>query len=318
MPRQASTGASAGDLTGVVGIGAQTAARMREAGIETLEQLAGATVDQVVAACGPSLAPTARAASWIQQAAAMVGAAGTNRAGAPSSAARRPKRARTETARRRGTAPTRAATPSASRRTFTVEVRVEGDPARAVTTHVVHLETQQADGWPSWDRTRLLAFMERRIGVFAPEAPPEPSVPPEELPSAEPEGTAAEPEAPLTVHRVGLLTAAAPLMQRGDATARLRLDPAELDLPERGAAVARVDLLARPVATGRDQVLDRRLIDLSGGHAVDAQLRGRLPDQDPPFALSAIVRVLVEQPSGRPQASLGGAVLDVVAGNGAG
>jgi Helix-hairpin-helix domain len=312
MPRQASTGASAGDLTGVVGIGAQTAARMREAGIETLEQLARATVDQVVAACGPSVASPERAASWIQQAAAMVGAAGTNRAGAPSSAARRPKRARTETALRRGPAPTRAATPSASRRTFTVEVRVEGDPARAVTTHVVHLETQQADGWPSWDRARLLAFMERRIGVFTPEAPP---VTPEELPSAEPDGTAAEPEAPLTVHRVGLLTAAAPLMQRGDATARLRLDPAELDLPERGAAVARVDLLARPVATGRDQVLDRRLIDLSGGRAVDAQLRGRLPDQDPPFAVSAIVRVLVEQPSGRPQASLGGAVLDVVAGD---
>ncbi len=81
MPRQPSTSASAGDLTGVVGIGAQTAARLRGAGIETLEQLAGATVDQVVAACGPSLAPTARAASWIQQAAAMVGAAGTNRAG---------------------------------------------------------------------------------------------------------------------------------------------------------------------------------------------------------------------------------------------
>jgi hypothetical protein len=326
MPRKASAGGSAGGLTGVVGIGAQTAARLREAGIETLEQLARATVEQVVAACGPSLAPPARAASWIQQAAALVGPAGRNGADGADGAApapQPPKRARAGAARPgRGPATARTAPPSPPRRTFTVEVRVEGDPARAVTTHVVHLETQQADGWPGWDRARLVDFLEQRIGVVEAGAQPEPVPTPEE-PKAEPEGPATEPTGaaaapPLTVHRFGLLTAAAPLMRRGDATARLHLDPAELDLPERGAAEARADLLARPVGTGRDQVLDRRVIDLSGRQAVDAQFRGRLPDQDPPFALSAIVRVLVEQPSGRPQEGLGGAVLDVVAGNGAG
>jgi hypothetical protein len=203
-----------------------------------------------------------------------------------------------------------------------VEVRVEGDPPRAVTTHVVQLETQEADGWPGWDRARLVAFLERRLGVVDTDVQPEP-VPALEEPNTEPHGAGAEPNGaaaapPLTMHRFGLLKAAAPLMRSGNATARLRLDPADLDLPERGAAVARVDLLARPLGIGREQVLDTRQIDLSRAHAVDARLRARLPDLDPPFSLAAIVRVLVEQPSGQPHEGLGSATLDVVAGNGAG
>jgi hypothetical protein len=318
MVRQ--VGAPAGDLTSVVGIGAQIATRLRAAGIETVEQLARATVEQVVAACGPGLAPSGRAASWIQQAAALVGRPGRNGAGGPTSAAQPPNRARASAARSgRALASARAATPSPPHRTFTVEVRVEGDPARAVTTHVVHLETQQADGWPGWNRARLVDFLERRIGVV--DADAQPGTP--EQPRAEPGGPAAEPigtapSPPLTVHRFGLLKAATPLVRRGDATARLHLDPADLNLPERGTAVAQVDLLVQPLGTGREQVLDTRVIDLSEGHAVDTQLRAHLPDRDPPFALSAIVRVLVEQPSGQPQSGLGAAVLDVIAGSGAG
>jgi predicted flap endonuclease-1-like 5' DNA nuclease len=43
MPRQASAGPSAGDLTGVAGIGPQIAARLRADGIETVAQLAHAS-----------------------------------------------------------------------------------------------------------------------------------------------------------------------------------------------------------------------------------------------------------------------------------
>ncbi|HZC73890.1 MAG TPA: helix-hairpin-helix domain-containing protein [Jatrophihabitans sp.] len=306
MPREARTTASAGDVTSVAGIGAQTAARLRAAGIKTVDQLSRATVDQVVAACGPGLAPTRRAASWIQQAAALAGTTGTNGA-AP---ARSPKRARNGAARSQGTVPPRIRTVAPARRTFTVEVRVEGDPARPATTHVVHLETKQSDGWTGWDGARLLEFMERRMGAVEPVAPPEPAA---AVPQAEIGSTAR-----LTLHRVGLLAATAPLTGRGHATARLRLDPAELELPKRGAAVARVALLARPHGGQQELVLDRRTIDLVDERAVDAQMQAQLPDQEPPFALSAIVRVLVEQPTGRPREGLGGAVLEVVAGNGAG
>jgi len=322
--------ADAGDLTRVVGVGEQIATRLRAAGIDSVRRLAGATVEQVVAACGPGLASRARAASWIEQAAALATQPGHNGAGRPSPTARRPARGARA---RRPAPPERAGARSATRRTFTVEVRLDSDTSQPVTTHVRHVESQAADGWPGWDPARLVEFVEHRIGVLAgtargaedeptADAEPEaaqPEAPPAAQPEAPPAGQPEVPaEVPLVVHRFGLLKAGTPLMRRGEATARLQLDPADLDLPEQGSAVAQIELLAQPLGTGREQVLDTLEIDLSRTHGVDAQLHGPLPDRDPPFALSAIVRVLVGQPTGPPRAELGGAVLDVVAGNGAG
>jgi hypothetical protein len=298
MPRQARTGEPASDLTRVVGIGAQTATRLRAAGINTVGQLARATVEQVTAAC-VGLTTPGRAASWIEQAATLASSTGIDGAQPAAPVDTPPPPTRTP--------------PSAPRRTFTVEVRLEGDPARPVTTHVVHLETHQAEGWPAWDRARLLDFLERRIGMDDTHAQPVPTEEPTTQPAA-----GAEPATSLTIHRYGLLKAAAAVRQSGTATVRLHLDPTELDLPMRGRVVARVDLLAQPLGTGREQALDRRMIDLTSGQTVDARLRAPLPNEDPPFALSAIVRVLVEQPSGPPRSDLGGAVLEIIASNGAG
>ena len=215
------------------------------------------------------------------------------------------------------------------RRTFTVEVRVDGDPEseseqsdKVVTTRVVHLETQHAEAWPGWSRTRLLDFLETRIGVAAseegsPAAVTEPAVaaaPPTPPPGVESAG--GPPSPALAVHRFGLLKAAAPTMGQGEAAARLRLVPADLDLPAQRSAVAQVELFARPAGPGRAEILDTRVVDLTTGGAVDVVLRGRLPDRDPPFTVFATVRVLVDQPSGRPSEGVGSATLELAPGGG--
>jgi len=207
-----------------------------------------------------------------------------------------------------------------SRRTFTVEVRVDGDAEteHVVATRVVHLETQHAQAWPGWSRARLLDFLETRIGVAAPEegspaAVTEPAVAAvAPAPPAGAEGAGGPPS--LAVHRFGLLKAAAPVMGQGEAAARLRLVPADLDLPAGRSAVAQVELFARPVGSGRAEALDTRMIDLTPGGAVDAVLRGRLPDRNPPFTVFATVRVLVDQPGAQPREGVGSATLELVPG----
>ncbi len=300
----AKTESAGEELTRIAGIGSQIAARLHKAGIRTIDQLANATTDQVVTICGRNAAGGGRAQSWIDQAAELAGVAAESRKGgaAAESGAQ-------------GTAD-RMRPP---RRTFTVEVRVDGDPAHVVTTRVVHLETQEADGWPGWSRARLLDFLEARLGVTDPQVQP---VPRSESPAEEAEVGLAQVDVeqasppPLRVHRFGLLKAPAPLLQRGGATARLLINPAALDLPAQGRAVAYVELLARALGAGRDKVLDTRMIDLSAGAPADTLLRGRLPEQDPPFAISATVRVLVDQPNDRPREGLGSASLELVADGG--
>jgi predicted flap endonuclease-1-like 5' DNA nuclease len=53
------------DLTRVPGIDPRIAAQLRAAEIHSVDQLARATVDQVVAACGSDVATSARAQEWI-------------------------------------------------------------------------------------------------------------------------------------------------------------------------------------------------------------------------------------------------------------
>lgn len=187
------------------------------------------------------------------------------------------------------------------RRTFTVEVWVDGETDRVVATRVVHLETRVAAAWPGWSRSRLLGFLENRASLAG-----------RQDPATRPAGTgrATDPTG-LVLHRFGLLTVAEPVTRGGAVSARLRLDPAGLDLPAGLTAVAHVELIARPIGAGRPAVVDVRVIDLTEG-AVDVVLGGRLPDREPPFAVQAAVRVLVDQPSGPPREGLGGASLRVV------
>ena len=64
-------------------------------------------------------------------------------------------------------------------------------------------------------------------------------------------------------------------------------------------------------AAGRAKVLDARSIDLAAGRAIGDVMRGQLPDRDPPFAVFAVVRVLIDQTSGRPMEGLGSATLEL-------
>src|SRR5262249_25669860 len=290
------------DLTRVSGIEPGVAAQLHDAGIHTVAELAQATVEQVVAACGNEQVANARAQGWIEQAAELVDAELVDPVPP-------------------------AAVPAASgqarllpRRTFTVEVWVDGHAAQGVATRLVHLETQEADAWSGWSRPRLLDFMEKRIGVADPErgatggsAGPEPGLaaadaaPAPDVVHAAVPAAADHPLSPpaLVVPPFGLGKAAARGMRPRATAAPRRLDADDLDLPPGLTAVAQVELLAQPLGGGRAEVIDACAIDLAAGRAVDAVLRGRLPDRQPPFAVLAVVRVLVDQPGGRPTEGLG-------------
>lgn len=286
------------DLTRVPGIDSRIADQLRAAGFRSVDQLARATVDQVVAACGGRVATSARAQEWIAQAAELAGQiAPTPDADADGETQLLP------------------------RRTFTVEVGLDSSAAQVVATRVVHLETQEAGAWASWSRARLLDFLEARIGVADAEHRPlaveaAAGQAPAPAPLGGSDRIAGTPSPAAVVHRFGLVKAATYVMGRGEATARLRLDPADLDLPPDRPALAQVELLARPAGAGRAEVLDARTIDLTAGRALEAVLRGQLPDRDPPFAVFAVVRILVDQPSGPPKDDLGSAALELVPGDG--
>jgi hypothetical protein len=188
---------------------------------------------------------------------------------------------------------------------FGVEVWVDGEDApRIVGTRVVDLETTKADAWSGWSSARLLTFMESRLTPGQPPDPPAPA----DLPT--PAGVAPRASGDL-VHRYGLLTAAALVAGRNEIAARVRLNPARLDLPVGQTSAARVELFAQPAGSKRTVALDGRLFDLSDG-AVDAVLRGRIAGLDQPVRVLATVRVLVDRPVGSPKDDLGGATLDVV------
>jgi predicted flap endonuclease-1-like 5' DNA nuclease len=283
------------DLTQVAGISPPIAARLRDADIRTVDQLAQATVDQILAACGSDVSAT-DAQAWIEQAADLVGAA--EAAGEP------PPDHRPH-----------------SRRTFTVEVRIDSETSKVLATRVVHLETQDAHTWQGWDSKRLLKILETRIGVAEPaeEPTPEPEaattvdrepVPEPQPPAVDHTAPASPPTPP--VHRFGVVKAARLATSTGEAAARLRLDSADLDLPGGQTAAARIQLLARPVGRGRAVVLDEQTCDLPTDRPLDAVLPVRLPDQDPPFAISAAIWVMIDQPAGQPREDLGSATLDLI------
>jgi Helix-hairpin-helix domain len=282
----------AGDLTRIPGIGSRIAAQLRDAGIRTVDQLAQATVQEVVAACGSRVATNDRARAWIEQA----------------------RRLAADVASGGGHEPARGTHPL-PRRTFTLEVRVGDDPAHVVATRVVHLETKDADTWPGWSRDRLFDFLETRIGAAEPETGEVAAEPASAAAAVAPEAVESAihvpSPAPLVVHRFGLLKAAAPAISRGELAARLRLNPADLDLPSGGIVMAQVELLARPVGAGPAQVVDARVLQLVADRALDVLLRGRLPGRDPPFVVSAAVRVLVDQPSGQARKGLGNGTLEL-------
>jgi hypothetical protein len=242
------------DVTRIEGIGPRIAAQLHAAGIRTVAELAAAGRERVVAACGSRVATDGRVDRWLAEAARL--------------APRRTWR-------------------SPDRRTFTIEVRVEGT---VLATRVQHVETAEEQTWAGWSRTRLLDFVEERIGVRA--DPP------------------ARPAGKPRVHRFGLLSA--PGRAGGpEVAALLRLDPAGLDLPA-GPARAAVDLLATAAGPGQAVVLDRRTLALDPDRPAETVLRGRLPDGPSPLRILAAVQVLTDGPAGPPQASLGAASLALV------
>jgi hypothetical protein len=329
----------------VSGIEPDVAGRLHDAGTHTVAELARAKVEQVVAAFGNGQVANTRAQGWIDQPAELVaaedGAAedGDAEVGDGEVEDAAGGDAGLGDAEFVDSVPPAAVPADAGqarllpRRTFTVEVWVDRHAERVVATRLVHLETQEAEAWSGWSRSRLLDFMERRSGVADSEHPatggsagpaPGPAVaggtPAPDVVSAATapdlaHATMARPSSSptLVVHRFGLVKATAPVMGRGEIAARLRLAADDLDLPPGLTAEAQVTLLAKPLGAGRRaEVIGARTVDLAAGRAVDAVLRGRLPDREPPFTLQAVVKVLVDQPGGHPAAELGSARLELV------
>lgn len=317
------SGPGASDLTRIPGIGPRLAEQLGRAGITTLARLAVATPEEIRAACGPRLGAEPHARKWIDDARLLVQEHGESTTRSEDRTEQTEHRTERRTERRtedRTAAPATMPPPQAasSRRTFTIEVRVEGSPPRTAATRVTHLETQQRDAWPGWDPQRLLQFVEGHLDTSdGPVTPPEsaalqPEVARHDEEDEEDEPRDAAPSAPnLVVHRFGVLRATTLHTHAGAVVARVRINRAELGLPA-GAAVVQVDLLGRSPGFARARVLRQGTFDLPVDGAVDAVLHGHPSGQQPPLEISAAVRVLLDRPLGQGPAGLGTSLLELM------
>lgn len=145
----ASDSVDQGDLKKVKGIGARVEARLKGAGITTLEQLARTPVNELAALLdglpGKFDADRITREEWLPQAAALA----VTPAGEPEPA-------------------------KLVRHNFTVEVRLDIAGRDIVSSKIVHVQTGDEAAWAGWEPDRVVAFIEDRAGTRSAEPTIEP------------------------------------------------------------------------------------------------------------------------------------------------
>lgn len=148
----ASDSVDQGDLKKVKGIGVRVEARLKDAGITTLERLARTPVNELAAVLdglpGKFDADRITREEWLPQAVAL--------AVTPATPAGEPEPAKLV------------------RHNFTVEVRLDIAGRDIVSSKIVHVQTGDEAAWAGWEPDRVVAFIEDRAGTRSAEPTIEP------------------------------------------------------------------------------------------------------------------------------------------------
>ena len=267
-------------LLAIRGIGPAVARRLADVRLGSLEQLAEASPDAVVASSvgWPFRPDRDRARDWIDQARQLLATPSTGAA----SRLRAPRAARA------------APSPPRVRHTFTLEVQTNDDSiGSAVATRIVDVESQAFDTWSGWDPERIGRFVVAHSGLTLQDAvePVGGAAGGEEPQVAMPPAQGGDHAVPQAVLAFGIVDS--PVVVRGGTLVRavLRLGADDTMAVPEGVAVE-WDLAVGP-ATGRaTDRLSRHRVDLLSSEPLVIDTFVAVPGRYAHARLVAVVRML--------------------------
>jgi hypothetical protein len=277
---EASNSSDQEDLKQVKGIGPKIEARLKDAGITTLGQLACTPVNEIQAALeglrGGYDAGRITREGWPSGAAAL--AAG-------------------------GTDARREAEPAERvRHHFTVEVQLAVASREILSSKAVHVQTGDEAAWGGWDGQRVIAFIEDRSGAqrSMPTAAEEEDGSAAIEPAPEHQRVALDGETGLELHTFAMVPASgSQVSASGSMTAALSFDAAPITLPADQTSRAKIDIYARHPPLGKSFLVGNATADVSPGGQVRIQIPCDLPPDGYPLALFAAVRLFTGIRAGR-------------------
>jgi len=257
----ASDSVDQGDLKKVKGIDVRVEARLKDAGITTLERLARTPVNELAAVLdglpGKFDADRITREEWLPQAVAL--------AVTPATPAGEPEPAKLV------------------RHNFTVEVRLDIAGRDIVSSKIVHVQTGDEAAWAGWEPDRVVAFIEDRAGTRSAE------------PTIEP-----VPETGLALHTFAMVSASgAAFTAAGPIAAILSFDARTLGLPADQPVRAKVDIYARRPPPGKSLLARSTVADISPAGLVQIQVPSHLPGTQTMADVFAAVQLLAAVPAGR-------------------
>lgn len=272
------------DLKQIKGIGPKIEARLKDAGITNLSQLARTPVNEIQAALeglqGGYDASRITREGWLSEAAALAAVAAD-------------ARGETEPAKR-------------VRHHFTVEVQLAVASREILSSKVVHVQTSDEATWGGWDAQRVIAFIEDRSGARR----SLPAVTEEEgstaiEPAPEHVRTTPDKEAGLELHTFAMVPASGPeAPPHGSITAALSFDAAPITLPADQTSRAKIDIYARHPPLGKSFLVGSTTADIRAGEQIQIQIPCDLPPNGYPVALFAAVQLFAGIRAGRKASSV--------------
>jgi hypothetical protein len=271
-----------GNLKAVRGIGPKVEARLRRAGITDLGHLARTPSNELAAVLedlpGRFDADRIAREGWLAQAAALAATVPTARAKETAAGAR-------------------------IRHNFTVEVQLEIAGRDIVSSKVVHVQTLDEATWAGWNGSRLVAFIEDRVGAAAP-APrtADEAAQASQSPRDQAERSVAD-ASMAAVHTFAMVPADDVIAER-EIIATLTFDATALHLPPHQVGQASVDVFAHHPPPGKSILVGSRTADIVADQAVTLDIPCRLPAAEHPLALFAAVQVRVINGPGHPPSNV--------------
>ncbi len=281
-----------GELQAVHGIGPKVEARLKEAGITSLRELARTPVNEIAAALaglrGRFDTDRIVREGWTTQAAALASTSTPSEAGGE-------------------------AAPKPVRHSFTVEVRLPMADRDIVSSKVVHVQTGDEEVWGGWDPQRLVAFIEDRSRAHAsagpsgsqPDSPaPQPVPAPAASDQSPPMPSPAAPgrrqrKAVLRTYEVVPVSGPHALAQGRELTATLSFDAPPLEPSPGEVATVKAEVFARQLVAGTSLLVGGSLAAIGWREHFRADIPCDLSAVARPVTIYAVVLVLADDDGSR-------------------